>query len=71
MTDADERQPARAKASLWRTVRTVAWAMFGVRDGNQHRGDQESLRPLQVVAIGLAGVIVLVLLLMGLVNWLV
>ncbi|MBS0508149.1 MAG: DUF2970 domain-containing protein [Proteobacteria bacterium] len=59
------------KPSLWRTVRTVAWAMFGVRGGRQHRGDQESLRPLQVVGIGLAGVILLVLLLMGLVHWLV
>ena len=71
MTDAGKRQPARADASLWRTARTVAWAMFGVRNGHQHGKDQESLRPLQVVGIGLAGLILLVLLLMGLVNWLV
>ncbi len=68
MTEAEDR---RANASLWRTVRTVAWAMFGVRNSGQHRQDQPALRPLQVVGIGLAAVILLVLLLMGLVNWLV
>ncbi|WP_404301982.1 DUF2970 domain-containing protein [Alicycliphilus denitrificans] len=67
MTD----QPARAKASLWRTVRAVAWAMLGVRNGDEYRKDQESLRPLQVVGIGLVALFLIVLLLMGVVSWVV
>ena len=67
MTD----QPARTKASLWRTVRAVAWAMLGVRNGDEYRKDQESLRPLQVVGIGLVALFLIVLLLMGVVNWVV
>ena len=67
MTD----QPARAKASLWRTVRAVAWAMLGVRNGDEYRKDQELLRPLQVVGIGLVALFLIVLLLMGVVNWVV
>lgn len=63
--------PARAKASLWRTVRAVAWAMLGVRNGDEYRKDQETLRPLQVVGIGLVALFLIVLLLMGVVNWVV
>ncbi len=68
MTEAEDQ---RTNASLWRTVRTVAWALFGVRNSGRHRQDQPALRPLQVVGVGLAAVILLVLLLMGLVHWLV
>lgn len=69
MAGADEPRPVRG--SLWRTVRAVAWAMIGLRNGDEYRKDQESLRPLQVVGIGLAALFLLVLLLMGLVHWVV
>ncbi len=70
MMAADDR-PAQRNTSLLRTVRTVAWAMFGVRNTQQHRNDEQALRPLQVVGVGLVGLILFVLLLIGLVNWLV
>ncbi len=70
MMAADDR-PAQRNSSLLRTVRTVAWAMFGVRNTQQHRNDEQALRPLQVVGVGLVGLILFVLLLIGLVNWLV
>ena len=52
MMAADDR-PAQRNTSLLRTVRTVAWAMFGVRNTQQHRNDEQALRPLQVVGVGL------------------
>ena len=70
MMAADDR-PAQRNSLLLRTVRTVAWAMFGVRNTQQHRNDEQALRPLQVVGVGLVGLILFVLLLIGLVNWLV
>lgn len=69
MSGANDRQPARSDVSLWRTVRAVAWAMIGLRNGDEYRKDQESLRPLQVLTIGLVGLFLLVLLLIGVVNW--
>lgn len=69
MSGADDRQPVRPHVPLWRAVRAVAWAMFGVRNGNEYRKDQESLRPLQVVGIGLVGLFLLVLLLIAVVRW--
>jgi hypothetical protein len=42
-----------------------------VRNTQQHRNDEQALRPLQVVGVGLVGLILFVLLLIGLVNWLV
>ena len=71
MTEAGDRPPARPSGSLWRTMRTIAWALFGVRNADRHRQDQESLRPLQVLGMGLLALVLLVLLLMALVNWLV
>ena len=71
MTEAGDRPPARPSASLWRTMRTIAWALFGVRNADRHRQDQESLRPLQELGMGLLALVLLVLLLMALVNWLV
>lgn len=65
MSGSGHGQPARLKASLWRTVRAVAWAMLGIRDGDEYRKDQESLRPLQVVGVALVALLLLVLLLIG------
>ena len=71
MTGNGERHPAGADASLWRTVRAVAWAMLGIRNGDEFRKDQHALRPLQVLAVGLVGLFLLVLLLIGVVRWVV
>ena len=69
MSGTGDHQPAPAHVSLWRTVRAIAWAMLGVRNGDEYRKDQESLRPLQVVGMGLAALFLIVLLLIGVVRW--
>lgn len=59
------------RSALLRTVRAVAWAMFGVRDGDEYRKDQHALQPLQVMFVGLVALVLFVLLLMLLVHWIV
>ena len=67
---AGSRKPAQeGGGSLWRAVRAVAWAMIGLRNGDEYRKDQTLLRPLQVGGIALVALFLLVLLLMGLVHW--
>lgn len=63
--------PRRPGGSLLRTVRAVAWAMFGVRDGDEYRKDQHTLQPLQVLLVGLVALLLFVLGLMLLVHWIV
>jgi len=73
MADTDPRTPAPARrpGSMLRTVRAVAWAMFGVRNGDEYRKDQHQLQPLQVMCVGLAALVLFVLGLMALVHWIV
>lgn len=59
------------KASFLRTVRTVAWAFFGLRKGSEYRKDLESSNPLHVIAVALLGFLLLVLSLIAVVNWVV
>ncbi|MDR0226089.1 MAG: DUF2970 domain-containing protein [Burkholderiaceae bacterium] len=64
-------QPPRAPGpspSLWRTVRAVAWSIFGVRRGREYQKDMERITPLHVIAVGLAAIFVLVLGLIALVK---
>ena len=54
--------------SLWRTVRAVAWSIFGVRKGREYQKDMERITPLHVIGVGLVAIFVLVLGLMALVR---
>jgi hypothetical protein len=63
--------PERPKASLWRTVKAVGWSFMGVRKNSEYQQDLARLNPLHVIAIGIAGAMLFVLLLVGLVNWIV
>ncbi|WP_370681417.1 DUF2970 domain-containing protein [Comamonas sp. GB3 AK4-5] len=55
----------------WRSIKAVAWAMLGVRDGGEYQRDFAQLHPLQVIAIGLVAIFALVLGLIALVHWMV
>ena len=53
--------------SVWRTV---LWGFLGIRRGQDMEADTQQLSPVRVIAAGLTGVLILILLILGLV-WLV
>lgn len=63
--------PAKRKGSFLRTVRAVAWSLIGLRKGSEYQQDVEKLNPLHIIAVGLVAIFLLVLGLIGLVNWIV
>jgi len=64
-------KPHERKGSLLRTVRAVAWSLIGLRKGSEYQQDVEKLNPLHIIVVGLAAVFLLVIGLIGLVNWIV
>lgn len=64
-------RPPGRKGSLVRTVRAVAWSLIGLRKGSEYEQDVQRLNPLHIIAVGLGAVFLLVLGLIGLVNWVV
>lgn len=65
----DLREATRRKGSFLQTVRAVAWSFFGVRKGADLERDVERLNPVHLVIAGVLGAVLLVLLLLGIVNW--
>ena len=59
------------KGSLLRTVRAVAWSLIGLRKGSEYQQDVEKLNPIHIIVVGLMAVFLLVMGLIGLVNWIV
>jgi amino acid transporter len=59
------------KSSLLRTVKAVAWSFIGLRKGSEFAEDVKQLNPLHLVAVGIAGAVVLVLALVAVVHWVV
>ena len=49
----------------------MAWALLGVRKGSEWHKDSAHIKPLQIVAVGVAAIFVLVLMLIAIVNWVV
>lgn len=68
---ATEQRPHERKGSLPRTVRAVAWSLIGLRKGSEYQQDVEKINPLHIIGVGLAAVFLLVVGLIGLVNWIV
>lgn len=64
-------KPHARKGSLLRTVRAVAWSLIGLRKGSEYQQDVEKLNPLHIIVVGLIAVFLLVISLIGLVNWIV
>lgn len=63
--------PAPRKASLWRTVKAVAWSFVGLRKNSDYKEDLARLNPFHIIVVGIAGVVIFVLGLVALVNWVV
>ncbi len=70
-SDTPVTKPHERKGSLLRTVRAVAWSLVGLRKGSEYQQDVEKLNPLHVIVVGLVAVFLLVVALIGLVNWVV
>ena len=64
-------KPHERKGSLLRTVRAVAWSLIGLRKGSEYQKDIEKLNPVHIIVVGLAALFLLVVGLIGLVNWVV
>lgn len=63
--------PPAAQASVWRSVKLVAWSFLGIRSKSGYQDDLNRVNPLHVVAVGLVSVLLLVVGLVVLVNWVV
>jgi hypothetical protein len=59
------------KASFLRSVKLVAWSLLGIRSRKGYQEDLAKVNPLHVLLVGLVAVLLLVLALIGLVNWVV
>lgn len=59
------------KNSALRSVKLVAWSFLGIRSRSGYQEDLARVNPLHVVAVGIVGALLLVVGLIGLVNWIV
>ncbi len=62
---------AQSSQSAWHSVRLVAWSFLGIRSKAAYQDDLTKVNPMHVVAVGLVGVLLLVVGLISLVNWVV
>jgi hypothetical protein len=60
-----------AAPSVWRSIKLVAWSFLGIRSKSAYQDDLAKVSPVHVVAVGLVGVLMLVVGLITLVNWVV
>jgi hypothetical protein len=69
--DAGTGPPAPRQASLWQIVGAVFWSFFGVRKGDAMRRDVVTIKPHQVIIVGLliaAGLVVALLILVRIIT---
>ena len=60
------------QASSWlATISAVAWSFFGVRRQSDEQRSGAALKPLPLIAVGIGGCIVFVLILVAIVKWVV
>ncbi|MCX8520650.1 MAG: DUF2970 domain-containing protein [Rhodoferax sp.] len=62
---------AKGRASFVRSIKLVAWSLLGIRSRKGYQEDLAKVQPLHVVLVGFLAVLVLVVSLIGLVNWVV
>jgi len=63
--------PPPRQATLWQIVVAVFWSFFGVRKGNAMRQDLVTIKPHQVIIVGIlvaAGLVVALLILVRLIT---
>lgn len=59
------------QAGFFATMKAVLWSFAGIRRQHDYHRDAESLNPKAVIAAGLLGGLVFVLVLVAVVNWIV
>lgn len=59
------------KASAFRSIKLVAWSFFGIRSRSGYQEDLARVNPMHVVIVGIVGALLLIVGLIGLVNWVV
>ncbi len=55
--------------SLLRSIKLVAWSFLGIRSKQGYQDDLSRANPMHVVFVGIVAALLLVVGLMGLVNW--
>ena len=60
-----------SSGSFWRSVKLVSWSFLGIRKNSEYQEDLARVNPLHVIVVGIAGVMVLIIGLILLVNWVV
>lgn len=58
-------------ASLGHSMKLVAWSMLGIRSRKGYQDDLSKVNPVHVLLVGFVAVLLLVVALIGLVNWVV
>jgi len=69
--DPDPLDPPPRQASLWQIVSAVFWSFFGVRKGDAMQRDAVTIKPHQVIIVGIliaAGLVVALLILVRLIT---
>ena len=62
-------QPTPPRASMWRTVKAVAWSFLGIRQHSASQEDMARLNPVHIIVAALVGVALFVGALVALVHW--
>ncbi len=55
------------RGSYWRAAKAVFWSFFGVRRKADYEQDAVHLTPVQVIVIGLAGAVIFIFTVLGVV----
>lgn len=71
MNEGGRRQERRPTGSFWRSVKMVSWAFFGIRKGSESQADLAQVKPLHIIAVGMASAVIFVVGLIVLVQWVV
>ncbi|OYU42623.1 MAG: hypothetical protein CFE44_22970 [Burkholderiales bacterium PBB4] len=70
MNSAEVGKPVQKK-EFFRSVKLVAWSFLGIRGNKEYQQDLAKVNPLHVVVVGVVAALLLVVSLIGLVNWVV
>jgi hypothetical protein len=54
-----------------RSIKLVAWSFLGIRSRSGYQEDLARVNPMHVVLVGIVGALLLIVGLIGLVNWVV
>jgi hypothetical protein len=59
------------QGSFMRSIKLVAWSFLGIRSKKGYQDDLARVNPVHVVLVGIVSALILVIGLIGLVNWVV